>query len=92
MSRGRAALGPIGAAFFASGAAALVYQVVWQRVLALHTGVGIYSVALIVGAFLAGLGIGSHLGGVLSVRLSPRRALLGFGLVELSLSLFAVLS
>jgi spermidine synthase len=50
-------------AFFASGLAALVYQVAWQRVLALHTGVGIYSVAMIVAAFMAGLGLGSHLGG-----------------------------
>ena len=45
----------IGLAFFASGSAALVYQVVWQRVLAFHTGVGITSVALIVAAFMAGL-------------------------------------
>jgi hypothetical protein len=33
-------------AFFASGAAALVYQVAWQRIPALETGVGIYSIAL----------------------------------------------
>ena len=55
-------------AFFLSGAAALVYQVVWQRILTLHTGIGVVSVALIVAAFMAGLGLGSHLGGVLSVR------------------------
>ena len=30
-----------GAAFFASGAAGLVYQVSWQRILALQRGVGI---------------------------------------------------
>ncbi len=75
MSRAHPPLVTVGTAFFASGAAALVYQVVWQRVLALHTGMGIYSVALIVGAFMAGLGLGSHAGGLLSVRLSPRRAL-----------------
>ena len=34
-------------AFFLSGAAALIYQVTWQRLLALHSGVGIYSVAII---------------------------------------------
>ena len=54
------------AAFFASGVAALVYQVAWQRILALHTGVGLYSVAMIVASFMAGLGVGSHMGGVLS--------------------------
>ena len=52
-----------GLLFFLSGAAALVYQVAWQRLLALHSGVGLYSVAMIVAAFMAGLGIGSHLGG-----------------------------
>ncbi len=41
----------LGALFCMSGAAALVYQVAWQRVLALHTGVGVYSVATIVAAF-----------------------------------------
>ena len=44
----------------------------WQRILALHSGVGIYSVAMIVAAFMAGLGLGSHAGGRLSARLAPR--------------------
>ena len=49
--------------FCLSGIAALIYQVTWQRILALHSGMGIYSVAMIVASFMAGLGIGSHLGG-----------------------------
>ncbi len=80
------------AAFFASGLAALVYQVAWQRILALHSGVGIYSIAMIVAAFMAGLGIGSHLGGVLSGRLTSRRALAAFGLLELLTALFGLAS
>ena len=80
------------AAFFASGAAALIYQVAWQRILALETGVGIYSIALIVAAFLAGLGIGSELGGRLSVRLDNRSALRAFAAVELAIGLFGVAS
>ena len=36
-----------GLLFLLSGAAALVYQVAWQRLLALHSGVGLYSVAMI---------------------------------------------
>jgi len=79
-------------AFFASGVAALVYQVAWQRVLALHTGVGIYSVAMIVAAFMAGLGVGSHLGGRLSLRLSPARALFAFGVLEALIAAFGVVS
>jgi len=79
-------------AFFLSGAAALVYQVVWQRILTLHTGIGVVSVSLIVAAFMAGLGLGSHLGGVLSARVSPRRALRLFALLELGVGLFAAIS
>ncbi len=82
----------IGLAFFASGSAALVYQVVWQRVLAFHTGVGITSVALIVAAFMAGLGLGSHAGGVLSARVSPRAALRVFAVLEILIGLFALVS
>ena len=75
-------------AFLLSGLAALVYQVVWQRVLALHTGVGVYSVAIIVAAFMAGLGIGSHVAGSASLRLSPRRALVAFASLEIGIALF----
>ncbi len=82
----------IGLAFFASGSAALVYQVVWQRVLAFHTGVGITSVALIVAAFMAGLGLGSYVGGVLSARVSPRAALRIFAGLEILIGLFALVS
>jgi spermidine synthase len=75
-------------AFLVSGAAGLVYQVAWQRILALHSGVGIYSVAMIVGSFMAGLGLGSHLGGRLTLRVGPRAALRTFGLLELGIGLF----
>lgn len=71
-----------GSVFFLSGFAALVYQVAWQRILALSSGVSMYSITMIVGAFMAGLGAGSQLGGVLSARLSSRQALLGFALIE----------
>ncbi len=87
-----AGLVPAAAAFFLSGASALVYQVAWQRILALHTGVGLYSVAVIVAAFMVGLGLGSHLGGVASERTSPGRALVVFGLLELGIAAFGILS
>lgn len=70
--------------FCASGAAALVYQVAWQRILALHSGVSVESVALITGAFMAGLGLGSHAGGRLSARVSARAALPWFAALELA--------
>jgi hypothetical protein len=82
----------VAAAFFLSGAAALIYQVTWQRRLALHSGVGIYSVAMIVAAFMVGLGLGSHVGGVLCVRLPPRTALPAFAALELAIGLFGLAS
>ncbi len=81
-----------GLLFLLSGASALVYQVAWQRILALHSGVGLYSVAMIVAAFMAGLGIGSHLGGRLSERTGALLALRLFALVELAIGLFGVAS
>jgi predicted membrane-bound spermidine synthase len=88
--RGEAALA--GAAFFLSGAAGLVYQVSWQRILALHSGVGIYSIAMIVAAFMAGLGVGSALGGRWSARLEARPALRAFALVELGIAAWGAAS
>ena len=81
-----------GLAFFLSGAAGLVYQVAWQRILALHSGVGIYSIAMIVGAFMAGLGVGSHFGGLFSLRMDARRSLLWFAAVEVGIGVFGALS
>ena len=78
--------------FVLSGAAALIDQVAWQRVLALTTGVGVASISIITAAFMAGLGIGSHWGGILSAGLSPRRALVRFGIIELGVAAFAALS
>jgi spermidine synthase len=85
-------LAVVGLLFALSGAAALIYQVAWQRILALHSGVGIYSVAIIVASFMVGLGIGSHASGVLSRRVTPGRALRLFALLELGIALFAAAS
>ena len=82
----------LGTAFFVSGASALVYQVAWQRILALHTGVGIESIAVIVGAFMAGLGIGSHLGGRLSLRLTAKSTLVAFASLEIAIAAWGALS
>ena len=82
----------VGLAFFLSGAAALAYQVAWQRILALQTGVGLYSIALIVAAFMVGLGLGSHLGASASTRVPPSRALALFAACELAIAAFGALS
>jgi spermidine synthase len=49
-------------------------------------------VAMIVASFMAGLGLGSLLGGRLTVRFSPRMALRTFGLLELTIGAFGAAS
>jgi predicted membrane-bound spermidine synthase len=78
--------------FFASGFAALLYQVIWQRMLATFLGADVYSATVIVAAFMAGLGTGHLAGGHLADRLSGRASLAAFGAAELSIALFAVVS
>ena len=41
--------------FFASGFAALVYQVIWQRLLTIFSGADVQSATLVVAAFMTGL-------------------------------------
>jgi spermidine synthase len=78
--------------FFASGFAALLYQVIWQRMLAIFSGADVYSVTIIVSAFMAGLGIGSLAGGHVADRVSERTSLALFGAAELAVAAFGILS
>lgn len=79
-------------AFFCSGFAALLCQIVWQRMLGIFAGSDTISAALVVGAFLAGLGLGSILGARVADRLTAARALLWFALCEAGIALCAMLS
>jgi spermidine synthase len=73
--------------FVASGAAGLIYQVVWSRELVLVFGNTTQAVATIVTAFMAGLGFGSLVGGRLAdTSLRPLRL---YGLVELAVAAMA---
>jgi predicted membrane-bound spermidine synthase len=79
-------------AFFASGFSALLCQIVWQRMLGIFAGSDTVSASLVVGAFLAGLGLGSVIGAKVAERLSPRAALFGFVVAEAGVAAFALLS
>ena len=78
--------------FFLSGAAALIYQTAWHRLLGLFAGADTIAAALVVGAFLLGLGIGSLAAGLYADRLSRRAALIAFAICEVGIAVFAVLS
>jgi spermidine synthase len=81
--------GLILALFIGSGAAGLVYQVVWSRELVLVFGNTTQAVATIVTAFMAGLGFGSLAGGRWAGRTT--RPLRLYGSIELGVAAFAVL-
>ncbi|MBM3990904.1 MAG: spermine synthase [Planctomycetes bacterium] len=79
-------------AYGLSGAAALIYQVVWQRWLVFTVGLSTVGIGIIVAGFLAGLGLGYLAGGRLADRLTPRAALGSFALLEVGIALCALAS
>jgi len=81
----------IAVAFFLSGFAALLYQLVWQRALFAIYGINTEAVTVVVTAFMLGLGVGNHAGGVLSSR-SHLPPIWLFALFELGLAVFGLLS
>jgi spermidine synthase len=74
--------------FIASGAAGLIYQVVWSRELVLLFGNTSQAISTIVTAFLAGLGGGALAGAALASR--SRNPLRLYGFIELGVALLAV--
>ncbi len=54
--KGQREAGLITVLFFFSGFPALIYQIVWQRALFVIYGVNVQSVAVVVSAFMLGLG------------------------------------
>ncbi|HEV7266869.1 MAG TPA: hypothetical protein VGN83_18435 [Falsiroseomonas sp.] len=79
-------------AFFCSGFGALLCQIAWQRMLGIFAGSDTVSAALVVGAFLGGLGLGSLIGARIADRLAAATALLGFVACEVLVAGFALLS
>src|SRR5687768_2266177 len=76
--------------FLISGAAGLIYEIVWERLLELYFGVTIVSVTLIVSAYMAGLGVGSLIGGRIARDL--KNTLFLYGLLEIGIALFGLVS
>jgi spermidine synthase len=78
--------------FIGSGVAALIYQTIWQRMLTLFGGADVFSVTIVVAAFMGGLGFGHLAGGHLADRLDGRRRLLAFAACEVAVAVFALAS
>src|SRR5262249_21779009 len=75
--------------FFLSGVSALIYELVWQRLLNLVFGVSTLSVSAVLAAFMGGLALGGWLCGRLADR-TPR-PLRCYGLLEVGIGLSALL-
>jgi spermidine synthase len=90
-NQNRAQSALVGALFFCSGFPALIYQIVWQRALLAIYGVNVQSVAVVVSAFMLGLGIGSLVGGWISEKF-PEHGIVIFGICELSVAAFGLIS
>jgi spermidine synthase len=77
-------------AYGLSGAAALIYEIVWSRLLILEMGRGVPSTSIVLAAFMGGLAVGSNLAGRFSSRLTPRRALRAYLVLEITIAVFAL--
>ena len=74
--------------FLLSGAAGLIYQVVWTRYLTTVLGSTTQAVAAVVAAFMGGLALGAFVAGRSSV--SGVRAIRTYGLIEIGVGLYAL--
>ncbi|MBI4523661.1 MAG: fused MFS/spermidine synthase [Deltaproteobacteria bacterium] len=82
-------LGVLFVCFFLSGTAALVYEVVWMRMLTQIFGSSAYAVATVLAAFMAGLASGSYVFGRLANR--DRNFLRLYGVLELGIGIYGFL-
>ena len=78
--------------FCASGFAALLYQVIWQRLLTLFSGADVFSATIIVAAFMGGLGVGTLVGGHIADRVSRRASLMLVAAAEIAVGVFGFYS
>lgn len=73
-------------AFFLSGLSALIYEVVWMRMLTLTFGTTVFAVSAVLSAFMAGLALGSYLLGNVADR--AKNPLKLYILLELGIGIY----
>ena len=74
--------------FIISGAAALIYQVLWMRHLSLFFGSDVFAAAITLSVFMGGLSIGSFASGAFGARV--RGPLIIYGAIEILIAIFAL--
>jgi spermidine synthase len=73
-----------------SGFAALLYEVSWSRLLALHLGHTLAAVSTVLAAFMGGLAAGAALAGARAPRLSEREAVRAYARLEIAIGATAL--
>ena len=76
--------------FTFSGAAGLIYEIVWMRLLSLQLGHTVAAAGTVLAAFMGGLAAGALLGGRLAPRLGRSRALQGYAALECVIAICAL--
>jgi spermidine synthase len=76
--------------FAASGAAALIYEVTWTRLLTLQLGHGVAAASTVLAAFMGGLAVGSAAGGRWGSRVAPLEALRVYAMLEVAIAVVAL--
>ena len=74
--------------FFLSGAAGLIYEVVWTRMLTQIFGNTTYAIATVLAAFMAGLALGSYLFGRIADR--GKNDFLLYGILEAGVGVYGL--
>jgi spermidine synthase len=74
--------------FFGSGASALIYQILWLRLIGLVFGVTVYAASTVWASFMAGLALGSFIAGRFADHV--RRPLAWFGATEILIGITAL--
>lgn len=78
------------ACFFLSGAASVSYETIWLRQAMTYFGVITPVLSCVLSVFMAGLGIGTWLAGKLTQRLSVRKTIYCYALLELVIGIYAL--
>jgi spermidine synthase len=76
--------------FACSGAAALIYEITWTRLLALLFGHTTAAGSTVLAAFMGGLAVGAMLAGRLATRVSQAGALRAYAAIEILVALLAL--
>lgn len=79
------------ACFFLSGMTALVYEIIWMRMISRVIGGAPFAVSTILVVFMGGMGLGSYLAGKKADQIEAMGLVRTYGILELTIGFYALL-